>query len=230
MVTPSRFIFLALAVFTAAGLGTAGAEPASYPEKNPAFTFDVPKDWKAVFDNGALKIIPQSGDALVMFQSVTDVKDDAAAKNGLPVLAKQAAKTFSMENAEVAVQPMESEAGKFKAFMTAYKGKNKGDDSFWYLAMFAPTKGNYYLMTVVYDLKDEKKTADDRGAIQMSIRPVGAAPAASASPSATASASPKSETKKKGSDDNDADDDDDATTAGKKSAPGGLGAAIKPKK
>ncbi len=224
MTYSARLILLGLSAV--AGLGTAIAEPASYPEKNPAFTFDVPADWKAVFDNGALKVVPKSGDALVMFQQVTDVKDDAAAKAGLPVLAQKAAKTFSMENATVAVQPMETEAGKFKAFMTAYKGKNKGEDSFWYLAMFAPTKGNYYLMTAVYDLKDEKKTADDRAAIQMSLRPAGAAPAASTAPSATASASPNADTKKKGSD----DDDDDATTAAKKSASGGLGAVVEPKK
>lgn len=203
---------LCLSLCFIAGVASARAESVSYPEKNPAFTFDLPQDWKAVFDNGALKLAPKQGDALVLFQHVSDVKDDATAKEALPVLARKAGETFSMKDGHVAVKETETTAGKFKTLMTAYKGKDKdNEDAFWYVAIFAPTKGDYYLMTVVYSLKDEKQTANDRALIQTSIRPAGT--------TATAPAS-KAEIKK------DAAEDEDAEPG--KSNSGGLGAKATP--
>jgi hypothetical protein len=223
MILPTRFAGLALSLIIA-GAASLRAESVSYPEKNPAFTVDVPANWQTLFENGALKMAPKQGDVLVLFQHVTDVKDEAGAKAGLPRLAEQAGQTFSVKNGEVAVQPMQTDAGKFKTWMTAYRGKDKdNEDAFWYVATFAPKPGDYYLMTVVYSLKDEKNSAADRATIQTSIRPAASAPATTASPSPAASVAPATDADKTDADDDDDDDDDDDATQSS-----GIGAAAKP--
>jgi hypothetical protein len=161
---------LALSILLPAA-GVAGtAESVSYPEKGAAFTVDVPSGWQTMFDNGALKI-GGPADALVMFQRVTDVNDEARAKSALPRLGEMAAKTFSMKNAEVATPPAAAEVGKFKGFSTTYKGKDTdNDDAVWTVTTFAPTKGDYYVMTVVYPAKSEKESAAERAAVLASVR------------------------------------------------------------
>jgi hypothetical protein len=157
-------------VFAVTG-GTMRAESIGYPETEPAFTIEIPDGWETMFDNRALKI-GGPADALVMFQRVTDVKDDAAAKKGLPTLVEQAGKTFSMTDVAVTAAPAAAEVGKFKGMTSTYKGTDAdGEDAVWSVTIFPATKGDYYLMTVVHPKKTAAESAAGRAALQASLTP-----------------------------------------------------------
>lgn len=148
------------------------AETVSYPDKDPVFSVEVPDGWHVKHDKGAVMLLPNA-DAAALLQHVSDVKDADAAKSGLPSLAKSAAKTFSMKDAEVVTPPAEGTFGGFKGFATEYKGKDKdGESAFWQVLIFSPKNDDdYYLVTVVCSDKDDKKTAADRDAIVNSLKP-----------------------------------------------------------
>jgi hypothetical protein len=148
------------------------SETAGYPEKNPAFSVEVPEGWSTKREHGSLMLGAPDADAAVLFQHITDVQEDVEAKAGLKPLAEQAAKTFGMTDAKLETPAASIQVGAFKGFATEYKGKDKdGEAAFWQCFIFTPEKGHYYLMTVMCSDKDDKKTADNRNAIVHSIKP-----------------------------------------------------------
>ncbi len=168
----TRTLTLGLLVAAAAPLR---AETASYPEKDPAFTVEVPEGWGMKRDNGALMLTTKD-DAAFLFQQVTDVHDAKTAKAGLPNLAAAAAKVFKLkEGATVTAPPAAMDLGDIKAFGTEYKGKDAdNEDAFWQVVIFSPADDkDYYVMTAICSDKTDKKTAPARDAIVKSIKPAG---------------------------------------------------------
>lgn len=145
----------------------------TYPEDKPVFSVEAPDGWHPKREKGSLMLVP-STDAAVLFQQLTDVHDDAAAKSGLKVAAeKLAVNTFGLTGAEAVVPAGPMDVGTFKGFATEYKGKDKdGESTFWQCIAFAPEKGKYYLVTIICSDKDDKATAADRDAIVSSIKAV----------------------------------------------------------
>ncbi len=160
-----------------AGLGVKESAPqqgesVNFPEDKPAFTVIVPEGWHVSRNNGSVAIASKLN-ALVLFQHIRDVHDDADAKTSLQSAAEQEGKMFEMKDSEVVARARPTEIGAFKGFVTEYKGKNKVDaPGFWQCFMFSTQKGDYDLATVYCSDEDDKTTVADRKAILGSIRPV----------------------------------------------------------
>jgi hypothetical protein len=171
----SQIVFLTTGFILSYWAHPLQAESVSYPEKNPAFTVDVPKGWEAKYQNGAVTISAEAN-AVVLLQYVETVHDDATAKAAIPQLANMQGQQFNMDNMRISYHCRDLEMGAFKGLMTDGRGIDKGGhDTLWQVMIFAPQPGKYYLVTAMWTNEDGDKTLADRNAILQSLKAFGPA-------------------------------------------------------
>ena len=144
-----RLVFITSCLFVAsAQLGR--AETASYPEKNPLFTVEIPVGWQVQRENGAVKLIAPDN-AVCLLQYVESVKDEGAAQAALPQLTEFEAHQFSLENLVISGTPKAAKLGDFRGFTCDGRGTDKaGKETFLETMLFAPKEGAYYIITCLW--------------------------------------------------------------------------------
>jgi hypothetical protein len=163
----------ALASGTAFGQESAGA--VLFPKDKPVMEVDFPPGFKSAFrkDGTCLAVGPKSVMALVAWEKV---KDDAAARSGLPEFAKsfllrslsfREVNTPSVEDAKLLWMSYEDEPIATKVLTAA--GKNSDGDEMFVSATAFPWEHRYYVLFAVCKPADKDQLEKDRLFVQRSI-------------------------------------------------------------
>jgi len=146
------------------------AQTASYPEKNPLFTVEIPNGWQLQRENGAVKLVAQAN-AVCLLQHVDNVKDEETAQTALPELMQLEGHQFNLNSLVISGKPKVVKLGDFKGFAAIGRGTDKGGgETLWQTMLFAPKEGDYYLVTCFWTKNEEDKTTVDRTSIFTSLK------------------------------------------------------------
>jgi hypothetical protein len=147
------------------------ADTVSYPEANPVFTIDAPEGWQVKHGHGAVRILAQAADAVLVLQHVDNVKDDDTAAVAVAELATLQGKQFSLADTTVVRPPALGLMGDFKGFITECSGKSRsGMDTSWQVMLFSPKDNDYFVITCLWINDEADKTAADRRAMFKSLK------------------------------------------------------------
>ena len=172
-------VTLALLPLLALGLSlslTARAKPVNFPDEDPAFTVELPKNWESeVLPPDNLKLTTGTGKdtIMVLFSSAEEVTDDPTARVYLPAFAEAMATTFEIKDAKASAPAAEIPLnGKVKAVAQEYQGKTaSGTDCVLTTAIFSADGKTYYSMVIMGTKARTTATNADQTAIMESITP-----------------------------------------------------------
>ena len=146
-------------------------ETVAYPEKDPLFAVEVPKEWQVKHEDGAIRLsAPQS--AIFLIQQVSaNVKDEETAREAVLSLADAQGKNFDLKNAQISTHIRDFTIGEYKGLLTDGQGiDSAGYETFWQVVLFSPKEGKYFLLTSMWTKRDTEATEADRRTLFNSVK------------------------------------------------------------
>jgi hypothetical protein len=152
-----------------------GSKSIKFPEKDPAFTFELPKGWTYTTDKDGNLDCKAGNDETYVFSilNLDDVHNDEELKTALPEVATTLAKAMHLKNFEAGDIETDTNGEGVSFTGIAGDGEANGTGFTVMVHAFEPQKGKYYALALAATKESDAKHEQDYDDITASITPIG---------------------------------------------------------